>query len=103
MEVHECGCAICQAGQEAEVMAYHRSINLVLSRLEEAEQRWYIASLSSAPGAPSDVVLAQISGLSDKTIARGRHELANGLKDTTEGRQRQPGGGRQKAEKKTQR
>jgi len=103
VEVHQCECAICQAGQEAEVMAYHRSINLVLSRLEEAERRWYIASLSSAPGAPSDVVLAQISGLSDKTIARGRHELANGLKGTAEGRQRQPGGGRQKAEKKTRR
>jgi hypothetical protein len=84
-------------------MAYHRSINLVLSRLEEAERRWYIASLSNAPGAPSDVVLAQISGLSDKTIARGRRELANGLKDSAEGRQRQPGGGRQKAEKKTRR
>jgi hypothetical protein len=84
-------------------MAYHRSINLVLSRLEEAERRWYIASLSNAPSAPSDVVLAQISGLSDKTIARGRRELAKGLKDSAEGRQRQPGGGRQKAEKKTRR
>lgn len=103
MEVHECECAICQAGQEAEVMAYHRSINLVLSRLEEAERGWYIASLSSAPGAPSDAELAQISGLSDKTIARGRQELENGLKDTAAGRQRQPGGGRQKAEKKTRR
>jgi len=83
-------------------MAYHRQINLVLSRLEEAERRWYIASLSSAPGAPSDAVLAQISGLSDKTIARGRHELEAGLQERAEGRQRQPGGGRSKAEKKTQ-
>ncbi len=81
MEVHQCECAICQAGQDAEVMAYHRQINLMLSRLEEAERRWYMASLSSAPGAPSDVVLGQISGLSDKTIARGRHELEEGLKE----------------------
>jgi len=85
------------------MMSYHRHINLVLSRLEEAERRWYIASLSSAPGAPSDAVLAQISGLADKTIARGRHELAGGLKDTAEGRQRHSGGGRQTAEKKTRR
>ncbi len=103
MEVHQCECAICQAGQDAEVMAYHRHINLVLSRLEEAERRWYIASLSSAPGAPRDAVLAQISGLSDKTIARGRHELQAGLKGTAAGRQRQAGGGRTKAEKKTRR
>jgi len=103
VEVHQCECAVCQAGHDAVVMAYHRHINLVLSRLEEAERRWYIASLSSAPGAPSDALLAQISGLSDKTIARGRHELEAGLKDMTEGRQRQAGGGRPQAEKKTRR
>jgi hypothetical protein len=84
-------------------MAYHRHINLVLSRLEEAERRWYIASLSSAPDGPSDALLEQISGLSDKTIARGRQELGDGLKGNAEGRQRQHGGGRQKAEKKTRR
>jgi hypothetical protein len=84
-------------------MAYHRHINLVLSRLAEAERRWYIGSLSSAPGATSDAMLAQISGLSDKTIARGRQELGDGLKDSAAGRQRRHGGGRQKAEKKTQR
>jgi hypothetical protein len=103
VEVHHCECAICQAGQDGTVMAYHRHINLVLSRLEEAERRWYMASLSSAPGAPSDAVLTQMSGLSDKTIARGRQELEDGLKDSAEGRQRQRGGGRQKAEKKTRR
>jgi len=101
VEVHQCECTICQAGQNAEIIAYHRHINLVLSRLEEAERRWYVASLSSAPGAPSDAELAQISGLSDKAIARGRQELENGLKDSAEGRQRQAGGGRPKAEKRT--
>jgi hypothetical protein len=103
VEVHQCECAVCQAGQEGEVIAHHRHINLVLSRLEEAERRWYMASLSSGPGAPSDQVLAQISGLSDKTIARGRHELEANLKDATEGRQRQAGGGRKKAEEKIRR
>ena len=101
--MHECECAICQAGPDKDVIAYQRHINLVLSRLEEAERRWYIASLSSAPGAPSDGVLAQMSGLSDKTLARGRHELEDGLKDAAAGRQRHSGGGRQKAEKKTRR
>ncbi|MHB8626520.1 MAG: hypothetical protein ACYDBJ_23155 [Aggregatilineales bacterium] len=83
------------------MITHHRHINLVLSRLEEAERRWYVASLSSGPGGPSDVVLAQISGLSDKTIARGRQELTADLKHPAEGRQRQGGSGRKKAKKKT--
>ncbi len=103
MEVHQCECAICRAGQEADIIAHHRHINLVLSRLEEAERRWYVASLSSGPGAPSDQVLTQISGLSDKTLARGRQELEAGLSAPEAGRQRQMGGGRKKAEKKTRR
>ena len=102
MEVHQCECAICQRGEDAAVMAHHRHINLVLSRLEEAERRWYVASLSSGPGAPSDTVLAQISGLSEKTIARGRHELEANLSEMEGGRQRRSGGGRPRAEKKTQ-
>jgi hypothetical protein len=101
--VHECECGVCQAGTDQVVIGHHRHINLVLSRLEEAERRWYVASLSSGPGAPSDAVLAQISGLSNRTIQRGRQELESGLKDTVAGRQRQGGGGRKKAEKKTQR
>ncbi len=103
MEVQQCECAICQGGQDRETITDHRHINLVLSRLEEAERRWYKASLSSGPGAPRDAVLAQISGVSDKTIARGRQELEAGLTDNADGRQRQRGGGRKKAEKKTRR
>jgi hypothetical protein len=99
--VHECECATCQAGEEETVMAHHRHINLVLSRLEEAQRRWYVGSLSTGVGAPSDVLLAQISGLTEKTIRRGREELAGGLKEAPVGRQRRAGGGRQLAEKKT--
>lgn len=82
-------------------MAHHQQINLVLSRLDEAQRRWFVASLSTAADAPSDAVLAQISGLTEKTIQRGRAELANGLKESPVGRQRGVGGGRKKAEKKT--
>ncbi len=103
MEVHQCECGICQRGEDAAVMAHHRHINLVLSRLEEAERRWYVASLSSGPNAPSDAMLAQISGLSEKTIARGRDELDGNLSGLDSGRQRRSGGGRPRAEKKTQR
>jgi hypothetical protein len=101
--VHECECDVCQAGADQGVIEHHRHINLVLSRLAEAERRWYVASLSSGPAAPSDGLLAQISGLSDKTIQRGGQELEHGLKDTGAGRQRQAGGGRKPAEKKIRR
>ncbi len=45
--MHQCEYAVCEAGQDVEMLAYHQHINLVLSRLGEAERRWYIASLSS--------------------------------------------------------
>ena len=99
--VHECECAICQAGADQAIRAHHRQINLVLSRLDEAQRRWYVGSLSTAVDAASDALLAQISGLTERTIQRGRAELADGLKEAPPGRQRRAGGGRKKAEKKT--
>jgi hypothetical protein len=81
-------------------MAYHRQINLLLSRLDEAQRRWYVGTLSAADGS-SDRILAQITGLNEKTIERGRSELAAGLPQTPVGRVRRTGGGRTKAEKKT--
>lgn len=101
MEVHACECAICQAGQDQAVIAHHRHLNLVVSRLEEAQRRWYVAALSTAQDAPSDGVLRQITGVSEKTIQRGRQELETGLLETSPGRQRRSGAGRPKAEKKT--
>jgi len=98
---HECACIICQVGEDQAVRVHHRQINLVLSRLDEAQRRWYVGSLSTASGAPGDAVLAQITGLTEKTIQRGREELASDLKEVPPGRQRQAGGGRKKAEKKT--
>src|SRR5258708_12834367 len=103
MEVHECECGICQCGEDKGVVAHHRHINLVLSRLEEAERRWYVASLSSGRDAPSDAVLAQISGPSEKTIARGRDELEAGLSELEGSRPRRCGGGRPRAGKKMRR
>lgn len=101
MEIHECECEICRASEDEAVKAHHRHVNLLLSRLDEAQRRWYVATMSSEPGAPSDEVLAQITGLSTKTIQRGRYDLAGELGTVGLGRQRRGGGGRKKAEKKT--
>ncbi len=53
--------------------------------------------------AGGDRLLAQITGLDEKTIQRGRQELAEELSERPEQRVRLPGGGRPRAEKKTQR
>ena len=98
--IHICGCATCQAGTATAIVHQHRQINLFLSRLSEPQRRWYGGSLSQVPDGPSDRQLAAITGLDPKTIARGRAELAAGLPDAPPTRQRRPGGGRFRAEKK---
>lgn len=51
-----------------------------------------MGSLSTGADAPSDGLLAQISGLTEKTIGRGRKELSEGLSAAPAGRQRRSGG-----------
>ena len=99
-EVHQCQCAICAAGEDGIVQAAHRQINVLLSQLNEVQRRWYGGSLSQQVGGPSDRELMRITGLDAKTIRRGRRELRNGLAGRVGTRQRRPGGGRPKAEKK---
>jgi hypothetical protein len=52
-------------------------------------------------GTGGDRLLAQITGLDEKTIQRGRQELAGELAQRPEQRVRLPGAGRPRAEKKT--
>lgn len=99
--LHECECNVCQQQSDPEIGLYHRQINLLLSRLNEPQRRWYVAVLSQEPGAPSDVQLSRISGLDEKTIWRGRQELEADLLNVPLDRQRVVGGGRPAAEKKT--
>ena len=100
-EIHACQCAVCQSGHDAETLAQHERMNLFLSRLTESQRRWYVGMLSLEPDGPSDSDLARITGLSRKTIRRGRSELETGLALAPVTRQRRSGGGRVAAEKKT--
>ncbi len=101
--VHQCECSVCQTQSDPQVVHYHQHINLLLSRLTEPQRRWYVAVLSQEPASPSDVQLALITGLDEKTIWRGRRELEADLQGLPTDRQRQVGGGRPLAEKKTRR
>jgi hypothetical protein len=98
--VHECECPDCQQGADPGAKARHHRINLFLSRLDEQQRRWYVALEAEQAGAGGDRLLAQISGLDEKTIRRGRAELAGELADRPADRVRQVGGGRPPLEKK---
>ena len=99
--LHQCECSVCQQQTDEEVVRYHRQINLLLSRLAEPQRRWYLGVLSQEPQSPSDAQRALITGLDEKTIQRGRHEMKNDLLDVPVDRQRQVGGGRLLSETKT--
>lgn len=98
--VHQCECAICQSAQEHPHKALHHQINLLLSRLDEQQRRWYAAVESQRYGHGGIHLVAQISGLDEKTIRRGRQELALDLAERPPDRVRLPGAGRPAREKK---
>jgi hypothetical protein len=76
-------------------------MNLLLSRLDEQQRRWYVAVESKRVGPGGDRLLSEITGLDEKTIRRGREELAASLADRPADRVRRAGAGRPRVEKKT--
>jgi hypothetical protein len=98
--IHQCACRACKSGTDTALSQRHQQINLLLSRLTEPQRRWYVGTLSADPAQPTDSELARITGLDRKTIRRGRRDILSGLADASAARQRRPGGGRPRAEKK---
>ena len=99
-EVHQCQCPHCQQETTHPDQALHHQMNLLLSRLDEQQRRWYAAVESNRIGHGGDQLLAHITGLDSRTIQRGRRELAAALAERPTDRVRVPGGGRPRAEKK---
>ena len=83
--IHQCECAICQAGNDPATAQYHQQVNLLLSRLNEPQRRWYVGVLSQQPDSPRDGQLSAMTGLDEKTIRRGRRALEAGLNDVPPG------------------
>ncbi len=96
----ECQCAHCQQEGVHPDRALHRRMNVFMSRLDEAQRRWYVALASQRNGHGGDRLLAQITGMDEKTIRRGREERGTELADRPVERVRQPGAGRLLTEKK---
>ena len=102
-KVANCQCGQCAQEGDHPDRVLHRRMNVLLARLDEAQRRWYAALESQRLGHGGDRLLAQITGLDEATIRRGREELASELAACPENRVRQPGAGRPRAEKKTRR
>ena len=99
--IHGCRCGPCRRGEEHVSREYHRQMNLLLSRLDEQQRRWYLAVESERLGHGADRRLFEITGVDEKTIRRGRVELAASLVDRPVDRVRLPGAGRPPTKKKT--
>jgi len=78
-------------------------MNLLMSRLDEQQRRWYAAVESAEIGHGGDRFIASVTGLHVDTIRRGREELAESLEGRPADRVRLPGGGRPALEKKSPR
>ncbi len=102
-DIPTCQCPHCQQATPHPDWERHHLMNLFLSRLDEAQRRWYVALESTRVGHGGDDLLSQITGLDEKTIRRGREELAASLAQVPTDRVRRPGGGRPPVEKKIRR
>jgi hypothetical protein len=98
-----CGCDLCQQGVDHPAREMHRQTIALLSRLDENQRRWFVAHEAQRLGYGGDRLMAQITGMDEKTIRRGHTELAALLVGQPVASMRAPGGGRPPVEKKTQR
>ena len=100
--LHQCQCEICQREEDHSEKIIHHQINVVMSRLDEQQRRWYAAVEANRRGHGGTGLVSQMTGLDEKTIRRGQEELGFDLAGRPDDRVRLPGAGRPRAEKKTQ-
>lgn len=101
VRVHQCRCEACQLSGDNPEKQLHQKMNLLVSRLDESQRRWYVAVESMRIGHGGDKKLSEITGLDEKTIRRGRQEMNASLASRPLDRVRREGGGRPLAEKKS--
>ena len=99
-KIHQCECQECQSQEDHPEKALHHELNVVMSRLDEQQRRWYGAVEANRRGHGGIYQVSQITGLDEKTIRRGQRELKLDLSERPEQRIRVPGAGRPSLEKK---
>ncbi len=75
-------------------------MNLLMSRLDEQQRRWYVALESFKLGHGGVGLMSTITGMDEKTIWRGRKELEAELEGRPTDRVRLEGGGQPAVEKR---
>lgn len=98
--IHECQCAAWLAGKNREEWKIHHQMNVLLSRLDEQQRRWYVALESKKIGHGGDIELSAITGMDVETIRRGRRELDDDLASRSPERVRDERGGQPTVEKR---
>jgi hypothetical protein len=101
--VYQCQCPRCASKEYHADQELHHRINVLASRLDEQQRRWFVALESLKIGHGGDLEMSRITGLHVDTIRRGREELANDLAGRPMERVRLPGGGRPPLKKTTRR
>lgn len=100
-KVYQCQCSNCLSLTDHPDKRLHHQMNLLLSRLDEQERRWYVALEASKVGHGGIELMSKVTGLSVPTIRRGQQELDDELAERPTERVRLAGGGRKALEKKT--
>ena len=96
--IHNCTCESCQLHPYGKTAKQHQAINRVLLELNERNKRQFIGVLANQRGRGGTTQLAEITGLSRTTIARGRSEIEHSNKNLPSGIRRS-GAGRLLVEK----
>lgn len=99
--IHLCQCSPCQQTRPHPDQQWHQNLNVLMSRLDEQQRRWYAAVEANRLGHGGERLMALITGLDEKTIRRGLAELAEQLQTRPTQQVRLAGGGRPTTEKKS--
>ena len=94
-----CPCSLCVQDSTHADAKRHRDLRAVLARLDEQQRRWVAALEATRLGHGGTRAVAQITELDEKTIRRGRRELARGFVGLDSSRIRRIGAGRKPVEK----
>ena len=98
--IHTCKCDVCQQAEPDAVKEVHHQMNVLMSRLDEQQRRWYAAVEAKQRGYGGTKQVSEITGLTEKTIKRGMDELETDLSSRPRDKTRLPGGGRPPIQKK---
>jgi hypothetical protein len=99
--VRKCRCSECIEQPNSEIALFHASINRLVAVLDEKHRRQLVGLLASQFGHGGIQYISKITGFNRQTISRGKQEIER-ANAALGGRIRATGGGRHKAEKKSQ-